>query len=510
MKASTTILRGLNNIRASYILESELPDTAAVLLPPSDRRTAWKKITSNGWFVAAVCAVVAFGTLTGIVLAGRGGPGGITPPVGSQPTDTTAEQTEAPTEAETEPAVVYTEGLEFAPVDGEEGACYVVGIGKAKDKRIRIPETSPEGLTVVFIGEKAFMGNTDITEVILPDSVESVQLSAFENCTNLKKVVLGANFKSLMPRAFYNCAKLNDINLTHDHEVRTYAMLKTPWLENQTDEFVIYGGYLIGYHGNDSDVMIPEGVMCVDGGSFNGNKKITSVVISEGCEMIMGGAFANCSSLVSVTLPSSLTHIDSASFGWCTSLESIYAPGETAVAYRAFTGCTSLTSVNMPSAQYVWGEAFADCISLSSVTLSKELLYYAEGAFRNTALTEATIPASVIRMDANVFENCSELTRAEIHSPMVGDGCFTDCVSLKEIILHDGVQTIGSDFFKNCPALERIVLPSTVTAIGHISAISSEDLVIEYAGTAEDFAKIQMDEQTAALLLPYVQFTVSE
>ena len=54
MKASTTILLGLNNIRASYILESELPDTAAVLLPPSDRRTAWKKITSNGWCVAAV------------------------------------------------------------------------------------------------------------------------------------------------------------------------------------------------------------------------------------------------------------------------------------------------------------------------------------------------------------------------------------------------------------------------------------------------------------------------
>lgn len=101
MKRSTTILRGLNDIRASYILESELPDNGAVLLPPSDNRTAWKKITSNGWFAAAVCAVVAFGTLTGIVLAGRGGPGGITPPVGTQPTDTTAEET---TEAVTETA----------------------------------------------------------------------------------------------------------------------------------------------------------------------------------------------------------------------------------------------------------------------------------------------------------------------------------------------------------------------------------------------------------------------
>ena len=506
MKRSTTILRGLNNIRASYILESELPDAGAALFPQAPPRAAWKRITSSGWFAAAVSVVVALGVLTAIVLAGHGGPGGITPPVGTQPTDTTAEQTEASTEGETEPAVVYTEGLEFAPIDGEEGACYVAGIGKAKDKRIRIPETSPEGLTVVFIGEKAFMGNTDITEVILPDTVESVQLSAFENCTNLKKVVLGANFKVLMPRAFYNCVKLDDINLTHDQEVRTYAMLKTPWLENQTDEFVIYGGYLIGYHGNDCNVVIPEGVVCVDGGSFNGNKKITSVVIPEGCEMIMGSAFSNCSALVSVTLPSSLTHIDSLSFGWCTSLESIYAPGEISVAYRAFTGCTSLTSVNMPSAQYVWGEAFADCPSLSSVTLSDDLLYYAESAFRNTALTEVRIPNSIIRMDANVFANCSKLAKAEIFSSMVGDGCFTDCVSLKEIILHDGVQTIGSDFFKNCTALERIVLPATVTEIGSISAIPSEDLVIEYAGTAEDFAKIQMDEQTAALLLLLVQF----
>ena len=97
MKASTTILRGLNNIRASYILESELPEASAAILPRPERGAAWKRITSNGWFVAAVCAVVAFGTLTGIVLAGRGGPGGITPPVGSQPTDTTAEQTEVPT-----------------------------------------------------------------------------------------------------------------------------------------------------------------------------------------------------------------------------------------------------------------------------------------------------------------------------------------------------------------------------------------------------------------------------
>ena len=117
MKASTTIMRAMTDIRASYILESELPETAAILLPRSDRDTAWKRITSSGWFVAAVCAVVAFGTLTGIVLAGRGGPGGM-PPVGTQPTETTTEETEAPTEGE---ATDILRGLKKETIYDAEG-----------------------------------------------------------------------------------------------------------------------------------------------------------------------------------------------------------------------------------------------------------------------------------------------------------------------------------------------------------------------------------------------------
>ena len=97
MKQSTAILRGMNGIRESYILESELPETAAVLLPRSDHRTVWKKIASSGWFAAAVCTVVALVTLAGIIWAGRGGPG-IVGPVGTQGNETTGEQTEALTD----------------------------------------------------------------------------------------------------------------------------------------------------------------------------------------------------------------------------------------------------------------------------------------------------------------------------------------------------------------------------------------------------------------------------
>ncbi len=87
MKQSTSILRGMNDIRASYILESELTadEMTAAYRPTFKER--WQQVTSGGWFAAAVCAVVAFGTLAGIIWAGQRGPGVVTP-VGTLPEST--------------------------------------------------------------------------------------------------------------------------------------------------------------------------------------------------------------------------------------------------------------------------------------------------------------------------------------------------------------------------------------------------------------------------------------
>jgi len=42
---------------------------------------------------------------------------------------------------------------------------------------------------------------------------------------------------------------------------------------------------------------------------------------------------------------------------------------------------------------------------------------------------------------------------------------FQHCVELKELVLNNGLQTIGLRAFAHCKSLERIVLPSTVTEI---------------------------------------------
>ena len=73
-KKQTSVLRGMNDIRESYILESEIPHVTYARESQKEKastRDILRRITSSGWFAAAICAIVALGTLGGIIMAGQ-------------------------------------------------------------------------------------------------------------------------------------------------------------------------------------------------------------------------------------------------------------------------------------------------------------------------------------------------------------------------------------------------------------------------------------------------------
>lgn len=119
MKKSTSILRGMNGIRANYILESELTaeELAAAYRPTAKEK--WQQITSGGWFTAAACAVVSLGVLTGIILAGQKGPGTITP-AGTLP-ESTPGATESVEKVTPEPSIIDLRVLKAATYYDAEG-----------------------------------------------------------------------------------------------------------------------------------------------------------------------------------------------------------------------------------------------------------------------------------------------------------------------------------------------------------------------------------------------------
>lgn len=63
------------------------------------------------------------------------------------------------------------------------------------------------------IGYSAFKGNERLTSVVIPDTVQHIENSAFRDCKNLTKVVAGKQLRSLGQYAFAGCVQLKSFTL---------------------------------------------------------------------------------------------------------------------------------------------------------------------------------------------------------------------------------------------------------------------------------------------------------
>lgn len=89
--------------------------------------------------------------------------------------------------------VIYTEGMEYKLLSNNEGYI-LVNLGDFEGDTVIIP-VSVEGiegcgvLPVVQIRHNAFEGNEAIVTVIIPETVNVIGISAFENCANLTSII---------------------------------------------------------------------------------------------------------------------------------------------------------------------------------------------------------------------------------------------------------------------------------------------------------------------------------
>lgn len=65
-----------------------------------------------------------------------------------------------------------------------------------------IPETAPNGYTVVALGNNAFNNCRDLTSIDIPDTVTAIQASAFFECRSLTDINFPSNLESIGQNAF--------------------------------------------------------------------------------------------------------------------------------------------------------------------------------------------------------------------------------------------------------------------------------------------------------------------
>ena len=245
----------------------------------------------------------------------------------------------------------------------------------------------PEG--VMSIGYAAFRDCTGLTSITFEDmtGLTSIGTYIFDGCDNVKQltiqsgevkdldfsdlsnlttVILGDSVTSIGNSAFRDCSSLETVNFGEN------SMLTS------------IGGYAFYYCSSLTSITIPDSVTSIEESTFEGCSSLTSITIPNSVTSIGDSAFRSCSSLTSITIPEGVTSIGSSVFYNCSSLTSITIPDRvTSIGNYAFENCSSLTSIAIPdSVTSIGYYAFENCSSLTSITIPDSVTSIGYEAFR--------------------------------------------------------------------------------------------------------------------------------
>lgn len=354
------------------------------------------------------------------------------------------------------------------------------------------------------IGDGAFSGCSNITELDLGSAVEFIDHSAFANCKGLTKLVFPKTLKTLRNTAFKDCCSLVSISVDANNETfsspnNCNAVLskdgKALYLgcKNTRIPSTVISISYNAFYGCEglTNLSIPSGVTYIYSDAFNGCVNLKTLQIPSKLQRIFDRTFYNCRSLTQITIPNTVTRIDDYAFANCESITKVNLPkGVTTIGRYAFSGCSSVTSMTVESGNTVY-DSRDNCNAIiqtadntvlfacKNTKLPSTVTAISSSAFYNqTGLTTIYIPESVVSIEYP-FEGCNNLSSiiVDAKNPVYDsrDNCNalvqTETNTLlkgcKNTIIPSTVTKIGSSAFRYCMGLTTIVIPESVTYIDH-------------------------------------------
>ncbi len=268
----------------------------------------------------------------------------------------------------------------------------------------------------------AYEGELTIPETVTHEGttyrVVMINEYAFYECRNLTKVTIPESITDIGPHSFQNCTALEDATFPNT--------VSTMW------EYTFDGCSSL------KEAIIPSSVTSTREYVFRGCTSITELIIPCTVKTIETGVFQDCTGLKKVTLEEGITNTGySYMFAGCTSLEDVSLPNTvTEFGTYTFYGCTSLKSFVYPNSMKDTGAgAFDRCTSLEDVTFSRNTTEISNFTFAYCAFNEMIIPEGVTTIGEELF----------MHNP-----------NLTTVSLPRTVESIDYWLIYDCPSMEKL------------------------------------------------------
>ncbi len=379
----------------------------------------------------------------------------------------------------------------------------------------------PEGVTV--IGEGAFNYATSLASVTFPSTLEQIFDGAFQGCYVLESVDLSKSegLATIGTRAFSSCidlatAKLPD-NVTYMgdyvfHKETYYQPVEvTCTLGSKTAELILSGsqcGSLSGVKGSgtcgedlgwyltdNGNLYIygPGDMYDYDDIEVDKNnvapwynlyrESINNVFIGNDVTYIGTFSFFDIPNLATVNLGSSVETIGEYAFA-LTALSDVIIPDSVLnIEHGVFYNCLDLKYVHLSnSVEYIGERVFSiSDISLIDILNPNVVIRCPLASYANEYAYSNNIPYEIVfsGVDAEghfgnlywTLDNTGLLTisgTGKMEDYSIGlSPLYSYRGSIKEVIINNGVTSVGNYFFADFMVLENVVVPSSVTSIGN-------------------------------------------
>ncbi len=319
---------------------------------------------------------------------------------------------------------------------------------KGKRKKLEFPDKI-KGKKVTKIGKAAVKGNKYVTSIKVPDSVKTVEISAFENCKNLTIIRLGKSVKEIGTK--------EDV-YKNPYSIELGKKFKAFEVSPLNKAFYAKDGVLFERDKISGELYL---LRCPPA-------KKGTYQVPEGISSVMLLAFKD-SQLSTIIFPASVKGIihffcyDRE--GSCESKIAEYKVDEANEKYYAKDG--GLFEKAYEDYDYPKGDKLIHYPPEKrdvSYQVPENIVKVEECAFeKHKYLEEVEIPNAYIMYDA--FQGCKKLKKAVLSEEMA-DGAFARCEKLTgvEFRNQDKKITISEDAFRGS-GLKSIILPENVTVI---------------------------------------------
>lgn len=350
----------------------------------------------------------------------------------------------------TDGAAVYTK-------DGSTLLCML----KAVDEEYVVAEGT------IIIGASAFK-NSKLKKVILPDSVQRIEMEAFRFCSNLAEIHRIEHVSHIGNQALADTAyekvtpmlRLGNILLKYQNGTET-AVTVPEGIEEIGAEC-----FRFTTHAPIKTITLPSTLKKIGAHAFYDQHSITGIQLPEGLETISDYAFRHCNGLKTLHIPASVSELPESAF------PRVYRGSADKASFRRITVAEGnknycavdgvLYTKDMTRLLYVPQNLPLSTLRVpeSVVTIQPNACYF------NNTLKHVILPASLRSIGKEAFYECAALETVEMAGGvMIGEYAFTNCGNLTRVVLPDTLKKICMGAFAGCYRLTSVELPDGVEYI---------------------------------------------